>query len=236
MHLHDVSPSHLKTAADTPGYGAFLESAMKLTNSRYFDRMWVVLEYVQSKEATILSQYYDMFDKPAAELCDTVGENMGKYLSRLGQSRFNELTRAKNFQPSRRVLGRSADMEDAGSRAATHALGGGIHNRPEDLSRLSRLLLRAPLPLQSPPGRGEDQHHPVRRRIRLVSGVMLERPQERRLFAPIILASGLRKSRSESRLAARTLRDLPRPLGLRDVSPVRRFTPRSSTKARSSPS
>ncbi|KAI1422660.1 hypothetical protein F5Y12DRAFT_786591 [Xylaria sp. FL1777] len=93
MHLHDVSLSHLNDVVDPPSYSAFLESIAELTNSRYFERMWVVLEYIQSKKATILSRYYDIFDQPAADLL----------ISRLGQSRFNELARAKGFQWSRRA-------------------------------------------------------------------------------------------------------------------------------------
>ncbi|KAI0538212.1 hypothetical protein GGR58DRAFT_310754 [Xylaria digitata] len=103
MHLHDVSLSQLNDVADPPGYSAFIESIAKLTISRYFERMWVVLEYIQSKKATILSQYYDIFDKPAADLCDIAGANLGKYISRFGQSRFNELAWAKGFQWSKRA-------------------------------------------------------------------------------------------------------------------------------------
>ncbi|TGJ83605.1 hypothetical protein E0Z10_g5188 [Xylaria hypoxylon] len=97
MHLQDVSLSHLNNVVDPPDYSVFIESIAKLTKARYFERMWVVLEYIQSKTATILSQYYDIFDKPAAELCEIAGVNLGKYVSRLGQTRFNELAHAKGF-------------------------------------------------------------------------------------------------------------------------------------------
>ncbi|KAF2968934.1 hypothetical protein GQX73_g4620 [Xylaria multiplex] len=103
MHLHDVSLSHLNDVVDPLSYGAFLEGIAKLTNARYFERMWVVLEYIQSKKATILSQYYDIFDKPAADLCDIAGTNLAKYISRFGQSRFNELAHAKGFLWSKRA-------------------------------------------------------------------------------------------------------------------------------------
>ncbi|KAJ2972886.1 hypothetical protein NUW58_g9083 [Xylaria curta] len=103
MHLDDVSLSHLNDVVDPPGYSSFLESIAKLTNSRYFDRMWVVLEYIQSKEAALLSQYYDIFDKPAADVCNIAGTNLGRYISRLGQSRFNQLAGAKGFQWSKRA-------------------------------------------------------------------------------------------------------------------------------------
>ncbi len=103
MHLHDVSLSHLNHVVNPPSYSVFLESIAELTNSRYFERMWVVLEYIQSRKATILSRYYDIFDEPAADLCDVAGANLGKYISRLGQSRFNELAQAKGFQWSKRA-------------------------------------------------------------------------------------------------------------------------------------
>ncbi|KAI1369393.1 hypothetical protein F5Y08DRAFT_293194 [Xylaria arbuscula] len=103
MHLHDVSLSHLNNVLESPGYSVFIESIAALTNSSYFERMWVVLEYIQSKKATILSQYYDVFDEPAADLCDIAGANLGKYISRLGQNRFNELAQARGFQLSRRA-------------------------------------------------------------------------------------------------------------------------------------
>ncbi|KAI0910731.1 hypothetical protein F4823DRAFT_344956 [Ustulina deusta] len=103
MHLHDVSLSHLNHVVNPPSYSVFLESIAELTNSRYFERMWVVLEYIQSRKATILSRYYDIFDEPAADLCDIAGANLGKYISRLGQSRFNELAQAKGFQWSKRA-------------------------------------------------------------------------------------------------------------------------------------
>ncbi|GAP87306.2 hypothetical protein SAMD00023353_2701090 [Rosellinia necatrix] len=79
MHLHDVPQFDLN------------------------HRMWVVLEYVQSQKAGILSQYYDVFDTPAADLCDLAGENLGKYIGRLGQNRFNELAQAKGFHWSKRA-------------------------------------------------------------------------------------------------------------------------------------
>ncbi|KAI0523823.1 hypothetical protein F5B22DRAFT_592148 [Xylaria bambusicola] len=103
MHLHDVSLSHLSNVLEPSGYSSFLESIAELTNSTYFERMWVVLEYIQSKKAMILSRYYDIFDEPAAELCDIAGANLGKYISRLGQNRFNELAQAKGFRWSRRA-------------------------------------------------------------------------------------------------------------------------------------
>ena len=103
MHLHDVPLSHLNNVMEPPGYSVFIESIAELTNSIYFGRMWVVLEYIQSQKATILSQYYDVFDEPAAELCGIAGANLGKYISRLGQNRFNELAQAKGFQWSRRA-------------------------------------------------------------------------------------------------------------------------------------
>ncbi|KAI0417940.1 hypothetical protein F5X98DRAFT_130761 [Xylaria grammica] len=103
MHLHDVSLSHLKDVVDPPGYSVFLESIAKLTNSRYFERMWVVLEYIQSKKATILCQYYGVFDKPAEDLSNIAGTNLSKYISRLGQSRFNELAWARGFLWSKRA-------------------------------------------------------------------------------------------------------------------------------------
>ncbi|KAI0429271.1 hypothetical protein F5Y09DRAFT_310649 [Xylaria sp. FL1042] len=103
MHLHDVSLSHLNCVVAPTGYSVFLESIAELTNSRYFERMWVVLEYIQSKKATILSKYYDIFDELAADLCDIAGTNLGKYISRLGQNRFNELAQTKGFQWSKRA-------------------------------------------------------------------------------------------------------------------------------------
>ncbi|KAI0404868.1 hypothetical protein F4802DRAFT_214576 [Xylaria palmicola] len=103
MHLHDVPQSHLNDVVAPASYSVFLESIAKLTNSRYFERMWVVLEYIQSKEAVILSQYYDIFDRPAANVCDVAGVNLGKYISRLGQNRFNELAQAKGFRWSKRA-------------------------------------------------------------------------------------------------------------------------------------
>ncbi|KAI0107574.1 hypothetical protein GGR51DRAFT_152732 [Nemania sp. FL0031] len=103
MHLDDVPLSHLKDIVESPSYNVFLEGITKMTNSRYFERMWVVLEYIQSQKAIILSQYYDVFNKPAAELSDIAGVNLGKYISRLGQSRFNEIAWAKGFQWSRRA-------------------------------------------------------------------------------------------------------------------------------------
>ncbi|KAI8632271.1 hypothetical protein F5Y19DRAFT_492137 [Xylariaceae sp. FL1651] len=103
MHLDDVSLSHLKDIVNPPGYSIFIESIAALTNSRYFDRMWVVLEYIQSKQAMLLTQYYDIFDKPATALSEIAGANLGRYVSRLGQNRFNELAQAKGFHWSKRA-------------------------------------------------------------------------------------------------------------------------------------
>ncbi|KAI3320010.1 hypothetical protein HD806DRAFT_243513 [Xylariaceae sp. AK1471] len=103
MHLDDVSLSHLNDVVNPPGYSAFIESIAKLTNSRYFERMWVVLEYIQSKQAVILSQYYEIFDQSAADLSEIAGANLGKYIIRLGQNRFNELSQTKGFHWSKRA-------------------------------------------------------------------------------------------------------------------------------------
>ncbi|KAI1322228.1 hypothetical protein F5Y16DRAFT_404720 [Xylariaceae sp. FL0255] len=103
MHLDDVSLLYLHAVIDPPGYGVFIESIAKLTNSRYFDRMWVVLEYIQGRNALVLSQFYDILDSPAANLSHLAGVSLGRYVSRLGQDRFNELAGAKGFQWDKRA-------------------------------------------------------------------------------------------------------------------------------------
>jgi len=103
MHLDDVSSSSLQSLAETNNYGNFIDGIAKLTNSRYFERMWVALEYIQCKQALILTKYYDIFDKAAAEVSEISEANLNKYISKLGQNRFNELAKAKGFDWSKRA-------------------------------------------------------------------------------------------------------------------------------------
>jgi hypothetical protein len=103
MHLDDVQASDLYNIQAPSSYTCFIDAISKLTKSRWFDRMWVTLEYIQSKEVIILTQYFDIFETPAMELSNLAGANIGKFVKRLGQDRFNQLSRTKGFQWEKRA-------------------------------------------------------------------------------------------------------------------------------------
>ncbi|KAI1874601.1 hypothetical protein JX265_004809 [Neoarthrinium moseri] len=103
MHLDDSNSFHLRQLEDPDSYTTFVEAISHVTQSRWFDRMWVALEYIQSQEVSILSKYFDISDTSAADLSALAASNLGKYAKRLGQDRFNQIAKSKGFQWQKRV-------------------------------------------------------------------------------------------------------------------------------------
>ncbi|KAH8675952.1 hypothetical protein BX600DRAFT_453966 [Xylariales sp. PMI_506] len=103
MHLDDVQSCHLQSVEDPLNYTTFIDGISTMTKSRWFDRMWVALEYIQAKEVLIMTQYYEVYDRPAADMSALAGVHLGKYIKRLGQDRFSQMATSKGFQWQRRA-------------------------------------------------------------------------------------------------------------------------------------
>ncbi|KAM7212524.1 hypothetical protein V8F06_012105 [Rhypophila decipiens] len=85
MHLDDVSASHLSQAYKDLSYKSFLEGLTQTIESRWFDRLWVTLEYIQSKEVLILSEEYEISDFSASQLAFRIDDIATKYIQYNGK-------------------------------------------------------------------------------------------------------------------------------------------------------
>jgi hypothetical protein len=56
VHLDDVRAEHLTNIRTKQPYPQFKEGLLAITNSRWFERMWVTLEYIQGKDIAILTE------------------------------------------------------------------------------------------------------------------------------------------------------------------------------------
>lgn len=109
MHLDDVQMTHLDAILQNANYQTFIEGISKLTRSRWFDRMWVTLEYIQGQEVSILTEDFHILSTSARDLSLRVEEDIAKYVRRFGHDKFTENALAKEYRWSKRVSW--SDME-----------------------------------------------------------------------------------------------------------------------------
>lgn len=98
MHLDDVQITHLDAILQNANYQTFIEGISKLTRSRWVDRMWVTLEYIQGQEVSILTEEFHIFNTSARDLSLRVEENIAKYVRRFGHDKFTENALAKGYR------------------------------------------------------------------------------------------------------------------------------------------
>lgn len=88
MHLDDVRACHLSQAYDDQSYQTFIEGLTSTIRSRWFDRMWVTLEYIQSNEVLMLTEEYEISNVSASDLSLRISNLAAKYVKRDGVGKF----------------------------------------------------------------------------------------------------------------------------------------------------
>ena len=114
MHLDDVRASYLQPAYQDQSYKSFLEGLAATIRSRWFDRMWVTLEYIQSKEVLMLSEEYEISDFDASDFSLRIEHFISKYVKRCGHGNFVQDVDANGSSWDRKVAW--TDMESWKSR------------------------------------------------------------------------------------------------------------------------
>jgi len=86
VHWDDVANSQLCDAYDCPDKDRMYSGVVAITQSRWFQRMWVTLEYLQSNRVFILTKDWVIFHADAASLCfqDASKLSMGRQCGEAG--------------------------------------------------------------------------------------------------------------------------------------------------------
>lgn len=126
MHLDDVKASHLDQAYQERSYKSFMEGVACTIRSRWFDRMWVTLEYIQSKEVLVLSEEYEISEFSASGLSARIEDIAAKHVKRTGHGNFMKDIIKHGSRWARNVAW--TDMESWKSRPDKHrTLGAAIY-------------------------------------------------------------------------------------------------------------
>lgn len=86
IHLDDVGAMHLLGQAKSSAYDKFIIDFAAIIRSRWFDRMWVTLEYIQSNDVVILTEEYTICDANARELCNRLDATHSKWVKKRSNS------------------------------------------------------------------------------------------------------------------------------------------------------
>ncbi|RDW72878.1 hypothetical protein BP6252_06785 [Coleophoma cylindrospora] len=126
IHLDDVSAKALIHVQKNPEYGLFLDGLSEVTRSRWFERMWVTLEYMKSNEVRILTQDWEVFGLNASLILDRVDAAISKYIKQKGDATFHDHANEKGCKYDTKVCW--TDMETWKMRKEKHrTLGFAIH-------------------------------------------------------------------------------------------------------------
>ena len=90
MHLDDVRSEHLTHTYEDDSYQSFIDGLASTLQSRWFNRMWVTLEYIRGKEVIMLSEDYEISDFSASHLSLRISNVAAKYIKRSGHGKFME--------------------------------------------------------------------------------------------------------------------------------------------------
>ncbi|KAM5361435.1 hypothetical protein ACJZ2D_013125 [Fusarium nematophilum] len=88
IHLDDVQAVHLSQTAEDQTYETFIEGMTATIRSRWFDRMWVTLEYIQGREILILAEEDEISDFSAERLSLRISDAVAKYVKPQGHGKF----------------------------------------------------------------------------------------------------------------------------------------------------
>ncbi|KAH8602952.1 hypothetical protein B0O99DRAFT_16684 [Bisporella sp. PMI_857] len=97
FHWDDVSIKDLNVVETSSSDDEMLDTATKILHSRWFDRMWVVLEYVQSGEIYIVTKEYSVSPETAAWYITYIESSMAETIELHGETRFDEVLK-KGFR------------------------------------------------------------------------------------------------------------------------------------------
>jgi hypothetical protein len=109
MHLDDVTSTSLTHLRSNRKYSLFLEGLSSVTRSRWFDRMWVALEYLQAGTVFILTSDWKVFGTEAGQLLERTDTAVSKYIKQKGPTAFHDDSNAKGCRYAAKVCW--TDME-----------------------------------------------------------------------------------------------------------------------------
>ncbi|KAF7555485.1 hypothetical protein G7Z17_g2171 [Cylindrodendrum hubeiense] len=82
IHLDDVKAAHLLGQVKNSAYDKFIIDFATIIRSRWFDRMWVTVEYLQSNDVVILIEDYIICDVNASDLCHRLDAAHSKWIKK----------------------------------------------------------------------------------------------------------------------------------------------------------
>ncbi|KAK3294936.1 uncharacterized protein B0H64DRAFT_402080 [Chaetomium fimeti] len=109
MHLDDVTAVDLAHLHNSRDYPLFLEGLSRVTQSRWFERMWVTLEYLQAETVSILTGDWKVFDVEAGQLLERTDNAVSKYIKQKGSTAFHDDSNARGCRYATKVCW--TDME-----------------------------------------------------------------------------------------------------------------------------
>ncbi|KAH6842614.1 hypothetical protein B0I37DRAFT_382383 [Chaetomium sp. MPI-CAGE-AT-0009] len=109
MHLDDVTAVSLSHLHNNREYPLFLEGLSRVTQSRWFDRMWVALEYLQAETVFILTSDWKVFGTEAGQLLERTDTAVSKYIKQKGSTAFHDDSNARGCRYATKVCW--TDME-----------------------------------------------------------------------------------------------------------------------------
>ncbi|KAK0613553.1 hypothetical protein B0T14DRAFT_526476 [Immersiella caudata] len=86
IHLDDVQGAHLSNHSKNSNYEKFIVDFSAVIRSRWFDRMWVALEYIQSNDIIILTKDYTISEANARDLCHRLDTAHSKWVKQRSNS------------------------------------------------------------------------------------------------------------------------------------------------------
>ncbi|KAF4951979.1 hypothetical protein FGADI_7095 [Fusarium gaditjirri] len=90
IHLDDVGATHLSGQFKDSPYAKFIVDLAAIIRSRWFDRMWVTLEYIQSNDVLILTEDYTIGDAYARDVCHHLDAAHSKWVKKRSNSTVTE--------------------------------------------------------------------------------------------------------------------------------------------------
>ncbi|RYP62192.1 hypothetical protein DL770_009624 [Monosporascus sp. CRB-9-2] len=88
IHPDDARETDLSNIRKNSPYGEFKKGLLATTNSRWFERMWVTLEYIQGKDVAILTEDFVLCDYNAQSHSRQLDDAASKHVKRIGNAKF----------------------------------------------------------------------------------------------------------------------------------------------------
>ncbi|PCD24558.1 hypothetical protein AU210_013677 [Fusarium oxysporum f. sp. radicis-cucumerinum] len=112
IHLDDVGATHLLGQVKDSPYDKFIIDFAAIIRSRWFDRMWVALEYIQSNDVIILTEDYKICDAYAREICHQLDTAHSKWIKKRSNSTVRGHLEAKYNFKKNDFMDRYGGMEE----------------------------------------------------------------------------------------------------------------------------